>query len=88
MYNTKMDDTIRRVDELYFKIIACNQDHQRDLKRMWRSCKDIITEISKEDVTCRRKGRDTVTKLELVTQLEQSINTLEQYLVFATLLNG
>jgi len=83
-----MTDTIRRVDELFFKIIACKQEYQRDLKRMWRRCKDIITEISKEDVICRKKGRDTPRKLELVSELEESINILEQYLVFATLLDG
>ena len=88
MYNTKMDNKLQQVDELFFKIIACKQEHQRDLKRMWHSCRDIITEISKEDVVCRRKGRDTVTKLELVAKLDEAIHTLEQYLVFATLLDG
>jgi hypothetical protein len=83
-----MEDTIRRIDELFFKIITCKQEHQRDLKRLWHRCKDIITEISREDVICRRKGRDTVRKLELVAELDEAINTLEQYLVFATLLGG
>jgi hypothetical protein len=83
-----MDEMDSRVQELYFKIIACKQEHQRDLKRMWQNCKAIQTEISKEDVICRRKGRDTVTKIELAKQLEQAVNNLEQYLVFATLLNG
>jgi hypothetical protein len=77
-----------QIDELYFKIIACKQEHQRDLKRMWARVKDIQTEISKEDVICRRKGKDTVRKTELLAQLDEAVITLEQYLVFATLLNG
>jgi hypothetical protein len=83
-----MSEMDNRIQELYFKIIACKQEHQRDLKRMWHHCKAIQTEISKEDVICRRKGRDTVTKLELLKQLEEAVNNVEQYLVFATLLNG
>ena len=77
-----------QIDELYFKIIACKQEHQRDLKRLWARVKDIQTEISKEDVICRRKGKDTVRKTELLAQLDEAVTTLEQYLVFATLLNG
>lgn len=83
-----MDEMDYRIQELFFKIIACKQEHQRDLKRMWQHCKAIQTEISKEDVICRRKGRDTVTKIELVQKLDDAVNNLEQYLVFATLLNS
>jgi hypothetical protein len=81
-----MQEIENRVNELFFKIIACKQEHQRDLKRMWRGCKDLLTEISKEDVTCRRLGKDTPKKLELIEKLNESVNTLEQYLMFATLL--
>lgn len=81
-----MQEIENRVNELYFKVIACKPEHQRDLKRMWRVCKDIITEISREDVTCRRLGKDTPKKLELIQKLEESVNTLDQYLMFATLL--
>lgn len=81
-----MQELENRVNELFFKIIACKPQHQRDLRRMWRVSKDIITEISKEDVQCRRLGKDTPKKLELQQKLEESVNTLEQYLMFATLL--
>ena len=81
-----MQEIENRVNELFFKIIACKQQHQRDLKRMWRACKDLLTEISKEEVTCRRLGKDTPKKLELIEKLNESVNTLEQYLMFATLL--
>ena len=75
------------VNELYFKIIACKQEHQRDLKRMWARVKDIQNEISKEDVICRRKGKDTIRKTELLVQLDEAVTTLEQYLVFAKLMD-
>ena len=76
------------LDELFFKIIACKQEHQRDLKRMWKNCQRIRDDISKEDVLCRRKGRDTVRMTELRQELDEAVSNLEQYLVFATLLNG
>ena len=76
------------IDELFFKIIACKQEHQRDLKRMWKNCQRIRDDISREDVVCRRKGKDTVKMVELKQELIEAVNNLEQYLVFATLLNG
>ena len=76
------------IDELFFKIIACKQEHQRDLKRMWKNCQRIRDDISREDVVCRRKGKDTVLMVELKQELIEAVNNLEQYLVFATLLNG
>jgi hypothetical protein len=81
-----MQDREAYINELYFKILALAPQTQRDLKRMWRVCKDLLTEISKEDVNCRRFGKDTPKKKELVQKLDDSVNTLEQYLVFASLL--
>lgn len=78
----------QRTDQLFFKIIACKQEHQRDLKRMWHNCKRIEDDISREDVLCRRKGRDTAKMVELKQELEETVHNLEQYLVFATLLNS
>jgi hypothetical protein len=77
-----------RIDELYFKIIGCKQAHQRDLKRMWKNCKRIQDEISKESVACRRSGKNTPKMQALLQELETSVDNLEQYLVFATLLNS
>ena len=76
------------ITALYFKIIACKQEHQRDLKRIYTNCRRIQTEISKEDVICRRFGKDSPKMLDLREELVQAVNNLEQYLVFATLLNG
>ena len=75
------------IDELYFKIIGCKQAHHRDLKRMWKNCKRIQDEISKEGVACRRSGKNTPKMQGLLQELETSVDNLEQYLVFATLLN-
>ena len=76
----------RHIDELFFKIVNCKQEHQRDLKRIWRNCRRLQTEISKEDVTCRRMGKDTPKMLDLKEELSVAVTNLEQYLVFATLL--
>jgi len=82
------NDIKSRLDELFFRIITCKQEHQRDLKRMWHSCKDVITEISKEEVICRRLNKETPKAKELKTELVSRLDNLEQYLMFAMLLNG
>lgn len=75
-----------RLDQLYFDIIITPAEQRLDLKRMWRTCMDIRDEISKEDVNCRRLGKDSLKKQELMLKLEDSFNTLEQYLTWAKLL--
>lgn len=82
-----MKDREAHINELYFKILALPPQVQRDLKRFWRVSKDLLNEISKEDVACRRLGKDTPKKQELVQKLDESVNTLEQYLMFASLIS-
>jgi len=78
----------KHIDSLFFKIIDCKQEHQSDLRQMWHNCKHIQDEISREAVICRRLKKDTPKMLDLKQELENTVNNLEQYLVFATLLNG
>lgn len=81
-------DLKHRMDELFFKLITVDPAHKRDLMRMWHHCKDIQTEISKEDVQCRRLSRETPKSKELKAELSSSLDNLEQYLMFAMLLKG
>lgn len=74
--------------ELYFKILDCKPEHRLELKRMWQNCMRLEKAIEQETVECRRIGKDTARKQDLVEKLTESQNTLEQYLVFASLLNN
>ena len=80
-------DIKNRLDKLFFDIIDCTPEQRLDLKRMWKHCQEIWGEVSKEDVECRRLGKNTVKKQELIASLEESLNTLEQYITWAKLLN-
>lgn len=79
-------DLKHKLDNYYFAIIRCKPEHRLDLKRMWATCMEIRNEMSKEDVNCRRKGKETAKMTELTAKLAESLNTLEQYLMWAKLL--
>jgi hypothetical protein len=53
---------------------------------MWTNAALLNKQISQEQVTCRRLGKDTVQLKELNTKLGESLDQLESYLTFASLL--
>jgi hypothetical protein len=53
---------------------------------MFKNCQKLATDASKELVECRRVQRETAKFVTIKQQLAESLNTLEQYVVFATLL--
>ena len=55
---------------------------------MYQNCKNIFTEMSKEDVECRRLKKTTVKYRELEQKLNESIQEFEQWITFATLIYG
>jgi hypothetical protein len=59
-----------------------------DLFKMYQNCKNIFTEMSKEDVECRRLKKTTVKYRELEQKLNESIQEFEQWITFATLIYG
>jgi hypothetical protein len=85
-----MDLTLKqRLDDTFFQILRLplDADKVRDLKRVWKNCSEIYQEMSRESINCRRTGRDTPRMQDLKARLSDGIDTLEQYLVFATLLS-
>lgn len=77
-----------RLTSLWPKILGFSSVTGRDLRRMYAGATMLWTEMSKEHVECRRLGKNTPKFNDLTAKLETSIDTLEQYLVVATLLNG
>jgi hypothetical protein len=75
-----------RLDQAFFNIIMLKPELQRDLRRMWTNAALLNKQISQEQVTCRRLGKDTVQLKELNTKLGESLDQLESYLTFASLL--
>jgi DNA-dependent RNA polymerase auxiliary subunit epsilon len=48
----------------------------------------MITELSIEEVECRRKQKQTKKHLEMITKINEEITNYEQMITFGTLLNG
>ena len=76
-----------RVDQLYFRIIEVDATQRGDLMRMWHHARAIWMQVDLEEINCRRLGKETVRKQELMAKLEESLTTVEQYLTWANLLN-
>ena len=88
MYNVVMDPDIKhRLDQAYFTMVKLPGYQFTDLKKIWKNCHDIQREISKEEINCRKLGKNTVQYKELNDKLLETLATLEQYIVLATLLN-
>jgi len=75
-----------RLDQAFFSIIALKPELRRDLRRMWDHAANLNKQISQEQVNCRRLGKDTVQLKELETKLGESLDQIESYLTFASLL--
>ena len=92
VYNTAMladqiQQEIARFQDLERQIrLIENYATVKDLLKFARSCENVIGDISREQVNCRRMHRDSPRLLELHQQLCENLTTLEQYLLMAHLL--
>jgi predicted nucleic acid-binding Zn-ribbon protein len=48
----------------------------------------MVTDLSREEITCRRLGHQTQQHQEMVDKINQSITEYEQMITFAVLING
>lgn len=88
MIDQSIQQEIDRFAELERKIRTINDySNLKDLLRLARSCENIINDISRERVNCRRLRRETNRLSELYTHLCEANTTLDQYITFATLLD-
>lgn len=79
-------DYAQKLDELHRGIVAIkNPSIRRDLTTMYRHCLDIQSQLSMESVNCRRLHKVTPKYSEIAKKLEQSIQNLDDYLVYGIL---
>jgi catalase len=63
-----------------------NLQHKRQLERMYKNLLQSVTKLSQADVDRRRLGR-SVTYDEQLAKVQQELQELQSWLMFATLLD-
>jgi len=59
-----------------------------EMLRMSNNIGFMVKELSKEEINCRRHGRQTRQHTELLDKINAEIANFEMYLTFGTLLGG
>jgi hypothetical protein len=70
------------------KLAEGTGEHQKDMKKIVKNLETMVTELSIEEVECRRKQQQTKKHKEIVTRINEEIVNYEQMITFGTLLNG
>lgn len=81
-----MGDYFERIDKLVSRSKALiNAEARSDMLTMCNASHDIATELSRELVECRRRGKLNAHSETLMTRLDESIDNVEKMLTYATL---
>jgi uncharacterized protein (UPF0262 family) len=81
-----MGDYFERIDKLVDRSKALSNAVARsDMLTMCNTSYDIATELSRELVECRRRGKLNAHSQTLMTRLDESIDNVEKMLTYATL---
>jgi hypothetical protein len=81
-----MGDYFERIDKLVSRSKALiNAEARADMLTMCNAAYDIATELSRELVECRRRGKLNAHSQTLMTRLDESIDNVEKMLTYATL---
>ena len=84
---TVMDEILERINVVEKQIATIkNKQAYRDLRHMLASIDRTVTEISKEDVECRRMKKTTLRYKDLHAQALMLLDHLEKHITFAALL--
>lgn len=79
-------DFSKKLDSLHRNIVAMkNPSIRRDLMIMYKHCQDISGQLSSESVNCRRLHKVTPKYLEIAKKLEESVQNLDDYIVYGIL---
>jgi hypothetical protein len=62
-----------------------NTTARQDMMTMCNAAHDIATELSRELVECRRRGKLSAHSETLINRLDESIDNVEKMLTYATL---
>jgi hypothetical protein len=75
-----------RLDQIRSQITKKPLAIRRDLLKMHDHCLKIRQKMSRESVECRRLHRTTGSYTRLEQELEESLDSLEKYIVWAGLI--
>lgn len=75
-----------RLDTAFFQIIDLEPGQRKDLQHMWRYARQVWNKLDIEMITCRRTNKLSPLYKDLEADLRTRLETIEQYLTFATLL--
>ena len=82
-----MDEILTRINRVEAQIATVrNKVAYRDLRQMLKPIDATVTEMSREDVTCRQLKKTTLKYRELETRVKDLLTNLEQMVTFAALL--
>ena len=70
------------------KLAEATGIHQNQMKKIVGNFDSMVTELSIEEIECRRKQKQTKRHQELITKINEEITNYEQMITFGTLLNG
>lgn len=83
-----MDDILARINTVEAQIATVKSKvAYRDLRKMLAGIDTTLTEMSREDVECRRNKKITIRYRELETQAHALLTNLEQMVTFAALIS-
>jgi len=82
-----MDQQIARLEEL-FNVVKSTTDMRArsELFKMYRNCRKIADDLSRESVECKRLRQVTPKYTDLLLQLNNSIQDFEHWVIFSKLL--
>ena len=76
----------KRLDTIFFQIIEIPPNMREDMRRIWRPARAVWDNMDRELVECRKYNKPSPKYQELEQDLLNRIETMEQYVTFATLL--
>ena len=77
----------KRLDTIFFQIVEIQPNMRDDMRHMWRSARNTWMLMDQELIQCRRINKPTPKYQDLEKNLTESLETMEQYITFATLLS-
>jgi len=82
-----MDQQIARLEE-FFNVVKSTTDMRArsELFKMYRNCRKIADDLSRESVECKRLRQVTPKYTDLLLQLNNSIQDFEHWVIFSKLL--
>lgn len=84
-----MDNLLQRVEQAQRQIASIqNRQARQDLIKMFKTLDLTLTNLNKESVECRRLHKPTARYQLLEQEVQDQLDNLEKFLVFACLLGG